>query len=487
MYPYSVSLSGRMAISSSPASSAASNSSGILRWLGLVSVYDTGKDAWLIIIARSCRMFAYGANSTFIALFFSALGFSDFRIGLFMTLTLVGDVFLTLVLTALADSVGRRRTLLFGSCMMVFSGIVFAIMENYWLLLLAAVVGVISPSGGDFGPFRAIEESVLSQLTSAEGRSNVLSWYVTSGSFGSAIGSEIAGRILQATLNKTAGGDISGGAWSSVDGYHACFWLYIVFGLVNIGCALLLSQNVELSEEKRPSAREDAGEVELSLLQDADGDRQGRLVTSGDRESTPKSKSYLARISKPTRSVMYKLWILLVVDSLADGMANLPLTSYYLDTKFHVSAATLGHIVSIAYFLAAFSTILAAPLANRIGLVNTMVFTHIPSSAAVLLFPLPSGLILTIILFFVRMGLNNMDQAPRAAFIAAVVSPDERTAVNGITTILRTFASTIGPTLTGGLAQQGRFWIAFVLAGSLRLIYDFGLWVLFVNMPIDTS
>jgi len=184
---------------------------------------------------------------------------------------------------------------------------------------------------------------------------------------------------------------------------------------------------------------------------------------------------------------MYKIWLLLVVDSLADGMASLPLTSFYLDTKFHVSASSLGHIVSIAYFLAAFSTILAAPLANRIGLVNTMVFTHVPSSAAVLLFPLPSGLTLTIILFFVRMGLNNMDQAPRAAFIAAVVSPEERTAVNGITTILRTFASTIGPTLTGGLAEQGRFWIAFVLAGSLRLIYDFGLWVLFVNMPIDTS
>jgi MFS family permease len=483
-----------MAISPSSALSSGSNSPGLLRWIGLSSVYETGKDAWLIIIARSCRMFAYGANSTFIALFFSALGFSDFRIGLFMTLTLVGDVFLTLVLTAVADNLRRRRTLLFGSCMMVFSGIVFATMENYWLLLLAAVVGVISPSGGDFGPFRAIEESVLSQLTSAEGRSNVLSWYVTSGSFGSAIGSEIAGQILQAALAKPTESDLPKRAWSSVDGYHACFGLYILFGLVNIGCALLLSADVELGEGKRSSARDEAGEVELSLLEDVDGNGQGRSgaldrpnEAKPDRKSTSGIKSYLARISKPTRSVMYKIWLLLVVDSLADGMASLPLTSYYLDTKFRVSAASLGHIVSIAYFLAAFSTIFAGPLANRIGLVNTMVFTHVPSSAAVLLFPLPSGLALTIILFFVRMGLNNMDQAPRAAFIAAVVSPDERTAVNGITTMLRTFASTIGPTLTGGLAEQGRFWIAFVLAGSLRLIYDFGLWVLFVNMPIDTS
>jgi hypothetical protein len=378
--------------------------------------------------------------------------------------------------------------------MMVFSGVVFVTMENYWLLLLAAVVGVISPSGGDFGPFRAIEESVLSQLTSAEGRSNVLSWYVTSGSFGSAIGSEVAGHILQAAITKASGADLPERAWSNVDGYHACFGLYILFGVVNIGCALLLSANVELSEGSRPSAEEEAREMELSLLRNVDGDDQGRLAmlessneAMRDRQTTSRGKSHLARISKPTRSVMYKIWLLLVVDSLADGMASLSFTSYYLDTKFHVSAASLGHIVSVAYFLAAFSTILAAPLANRIGLVNTMVFTHVPSSAAVLMFPMPAGLTLTIILFFVRMGLNNMDQAPRAAFIAAVVSPEERTAVNGITTMLRTFASTIGPTLTGGLAQQGRFWIAFVLAGSLRLIYDFGLWVLFVNMPLDTS
>jgi len=465
------------------------SSSILLRWIGLSSVYETGKDAWLIIIARSCRMFAYGANSTFLALFFSALGFSDFRIGLFMTLTLVGDVFLTLILTALADSLGRRRTLLFGSCMMVVSGLVFATMENYWLLLLAAIVGVISPSGGDFGPFRAIEESVLSQLTSAEGRSNVLSWYVTSGSFGSAIGSEIAGHILQSTFTKAD--NLPMRDWSNLDGYHACFGLYILFGLVNIGCALLLSAHVELIGL---SPKDEAEESELSLLQNIDGHGQPtpmgqeapRHATSDEKPSSMR-KSYLARISQPTRSVMWKVWLLLALDSLADGMASLSLTSYYLDAKFHVSASTLGHIVSIAYFLAAFSTILAGPLANRIGLINTMVFTHIPSSAAVLMFPLPAGLNLTMTLFFVRMGLNNMDQAPRAAFIAAVVAPEERTAVNGITTMLRTLASTIGPTLTGGLAQQGQFWIAFVLAGSLRLVYDLGLWILFVNMPIDTA
>jgi MFS family permease len=483
-----------MSWSSFPITVSSSTAGYAYHELGLASVVEAGLDAWLIIIARSCRMFAYGANSTFIALFFSSLGFSDFRIGLFMTLTLAGDVILTLILTAVADSIGRRRTLFLGSCMMVCSGIVFTTTEHYWLLLLAAIIGVISPSGGDFGPFRAIEESILSQLTTAKGRSNVLSWYVTSASFGSAIGSEIAGHIVQTTVTtQEAGSEKIGKRWTQVDAYHACFGLYILFGAINMGCSALLSKRVEL--DGVPDPKEDGQGAELALLDDVDGVGSGDS-SMPDRGATTRTglaavaetpKSGFARISPQTRSIMFKLWPLLIVDSLADGMASLSLTSYYLDRKFHVSASTLGHITSVSYFLAAFSTIFAGPLANHIGLVNTMVFTHVPSSAAVLLFPLPPQLAWTVVLFFIRTGLNNMDQAPRAAFIAAVVSPAERTAVNGITSLLRTLASTVGPTFTGGLAEQGRFWIAFVLAGTLRLVYDFGLWALFVKMPLDTT
>lgn len=453
--------------------------------LGLLSVVEAGSDAWLIIIARTCRMFAYGANSTFIALFFSTLGFSDFRIGLFMTLTLAGDSILTIIFTAVADSFGRRKTLLLGSGMMVGSGLVFTMFENYWLLLLAAIFGIISPSGGDFGPFRAIEESVLSQLTSAEARSNVLSWYVTSSSFGSAIGSEVAGHIISAAVASIGDNqsDLSRRSWTQKDAYHACFGLYIVFGLVNMACSHLLSPQVEL--EASLSKDEATQEAEMALMADANGD--GDHSTRAVAVPQETAKKGFAAISPQTRSVMFKLWILLAVDSLADGMASLSLTTYYIDRKFHVAASTIGHIMSISYFLAAFSTIFAGPLANRIGLINTMVFTHVPSSAAVLLFPLPPQLAWAIFLFLLRTGLNNMDQAPRAAFIAAVVSPAERTAVNGITSLLRTLASTIGPSFTGGLAERGSFWIAFVLAGTFRLSYDFGLWALFVGMPIDTK
>lgn len=136
--------------------------------------------------------------------------------------------------------------------------------------------------------------------------------------------------------------------------------------------------------------------------------------------------------------------------------------------------------------LGAISAVFAGPLARKIGLVNTMVFTHAPSSAAVLLFPLPptSAFWLVVLLLLVRAGLNMMDQAPRTALIAAVVRPRERTAVMGVTSTLRTLASMAGPGITGLLAAGGRFWVAFVVAGACRLAYDFGLWAVFVNVRL---
>lgn len=166
-------------------------------------------------------------------------------------------------------------------------------------------------------------------------------------------------------------------------------------------------------------------------------------------------------------------------------MVPYTLTNYYIDQKFSPRKSTLGDVTAVAYFLGACSAIFAAPLARHIGLINTMVFTHIPSSTAVLLFPFPSDLALTVLLLLVRAGLNNMDQAPRTAFISAVVPPEERTAVMGITTMVRTLAAMSGPSITGFLAGGSRFWIAFVGAGALRLGYDVGLYVMFVNQRLD--
>jgi len=446
----------------------------LARETGLTSVYTTGRDAWLIILSRSSRMFAYGASALVLALFFAELGFPDSRIGLFMTLTLFGDVILSLLLTQIADRVGRRRTLFAGSVLMVASGTTFALCENYWVLLLAAVVGVISATGGDFGPFRAIEESTVAELTRPETRPDVLVWYVTMASLGSSVGTAAAGRIIDALKEREG--------WSLLDAYHACFWLYTAMGLVNMVTNALLSEKCEL---RKPVA------VTVTITE-VDGEEEEREETSEQEQeqeqllknNPPRTRTYLAQISRETLSVMAVLWFLLMVDSVADGMVSMALTTYYLDQKFHPAKSALGDMLSVAYLLSSLSTVFSGPLSRYVGLVNTMVFTHVPSSAAVLLFPFPITVQWAFFLLLVRVGLNNMDQAPRAALIAAVVRPEERTAVMGITVLLRTLASVTGPSVTGLLADTGRFWIAFVAAGALRLAYDLGLFVMFINVKL---
>lgn len=448
----------------------------VLRESGLSSVHSAGPDAWLIILSRSCRMFAYGASSLVLALFFAELGISDEHIGLFMTLTLLGDVALSLLLTQIADRVGRRRTLFAGSVLMVLSGTTFALCENYWILLLAAVLGVISATGGDFAPFRAIEESTVAELTTPETRTDVLVWYVTLASLGSSIGTELSGRMIE-WLQARDG-------WSLKDAYHMCFWLYTIMGTVNMAANLCLSRSCELAQKPDGNAADTSGLETEALLDSAHAGAEDATARATEAKSTPKPWLKFAEISRETRSVMTILWFLLMVDSVADGMVSIPLTTYYIDQKFHPAKSTLGDVLSASNLLASLSNIFAGPLARYIGLVNTMVFTHIPSSAAVLLFPFPQSLAGTFALLLLRVGLNNMDQGPRAALIAAVVRPEERTAVLGITVILRTLASVTGPSVTGILAGNNSFWIAFVAAGALRLAYDLGLFVMFINIKL---
>jgi MFS family permease len=463
--------------------------SRIAGFLGVRSLNATGKDAYIIITLRSLRMFAAGIPSLVLALFFASLNFPDSRIGAFMTLTLLGDVLLSLLLTLVADKIGRRRILFMGSVMMACSGVAFALSENFWILLVAAVFGIISVTGADCGPFRAVEESMLSGLTDEKTRSDVLSWYVTATTMAGAIGAEVAGRMVNA-FEKSSG--------NATKAYHALFWGYAAFGVLGSILCLGLSTRCEAAGEKRAEMRErrrgsDDGEEGEMLLEamtpsTTDGFDQDRDPSRQDNirvPQSPKKQGYFSQISKTTRSILYKLWILLAVDSLSDGMTPYSLMNYYVDRKFGVSKATLGDITSASQFLCAIGAIFAGPLAKRIGLINTMVFTHLPSSLSIAFIPLPSHAGWTIGLMLFRAALNSMDQAPRTAFIAAVVKPEERTGAMGITSMVRTLAMSVGPSITGLLAGSDNFWVAFLASGTCRIIYDIGLWILFVNVKVE--
>lgn len=446
--------------------------SWLYRESGLSSVYNTGRDAWLIIISRTCRTFAFGAVGLIIALFFAELNFSDFQIGLFMTLTILGDVLLGLCLSLVADSFGRRRVLLIGGFLMIVAGASFLLFENYWVLLFAAVVGVVSATGSDMGPFRAVEESILSHLTTSDTRADVLSWYVTCAFVGASAGLVASGHIVDA-LKALPG-------WTLVRSYHAIFVIYIITGGLNMVFAMLMTSASEATESIEQAAKE-----RQRLIKPVDSDEEhggDERQYSSEPQQKNKAGSRFSTISPGTLSVMYKLWLLLILDALAESMVTYTLTNYYIDRKFDLSKSSLGNLMSLAFILGTVSTAFAGPCARHIGLLNTMVFTHLPSSIAVLLFPFPNSLALTAALLFIRTVLNNMDQAPRAAFIAAVVKPEERTAVMGITSTLRILASIMGPLITGGLAWHQNFWIAFVIGGSLRIVYDLGLWAMFFNI-----
>lgn len=454
--------------------------------LGLSAVAAAGTDAHLLLLSKFLRMFAYGSSTLVLAVYFAALGHSDQKIGLFMTLTLLGDVLISLLLTIVADALGRRRILLLSCVLMATSGIVFAITDNYYLLLVAAILGVISPSGNEIGPFRAVEESTLAHLSQPATRSDVFAWYVVLGSLGTAGGSLAAGWLVQA-LSGLEG-------WTTVEAYRMVFWVYAGLGVAKGSVVLLLSgrcepaQSAVLRRTEREQEAEEDGDETRPLL--SEGSAAARSTSASSAATPPlpernsQRKSIFAQISRNSRAILLKLCALFSIDSLASGMIPFSLITYYLDLKFSLPKGHLGSIMATAMSIATVGNIAASSIAKRIGLVPTMVFTHLPSAIFLACLPLPPTLSITLVLLFARSCLASMDQAPRSAFLSMVVLPAERTAVMGIVNTLKTVSQSAGPVITGVLAANGKFWIAFVAAGMLKASYDLGLLAMFVGFKV---
>ncbi|KAF2688400.1 para-aminobenzoate synthase [Lentithecium fluviatile CBS 122367] len=449
------------------------------RWLanelGLGTMKSVGKDVYIIILARYLRLFAYGAIALILALYFEELGFSDAQIGLFMTLTLLGDVVVSLLLTLLADSLGRRRTLFLGAASMALSGAVFALTSNYVLLLMAAIIGVISPTGNEIGPFRAIEESTLAHLVPEAQRSDVFTWYVVLAVLGTSSGLVAGGQIIDG-LQALEG-------WTELDAYRAIFWTYTGVGGLKALMTLFLSRECEHSQKEELQEEEREDNENEPLLGGYDGQDACGEAHSESKKSA-KRWNPISRISKPTRWILLKLCGLFFLDSLGSGMVPFSLINFYLERKFHLEKGKLGGIMSATWFISTIGNVFAASLAKRIGLIQAMVATHLPSSVFLALLPAPPGLPITICLLIARATLNSMDQAPRSAFLSIVVLPEERTAVMGVVNILKTLSQSGGPWVTGLLAGHSHFWVAFVTAGSLKGTYDLLLLVFFAGRVV---
>lgn len=451
------------------------------RETGLAPLWASGRDTKLLCLQRFVRIFAFGASSLILALFLSQLGYNDKLVGLFMSLTLLGDVFISFLLTLFADAIGRKNILAVGSLLMAASGVVFATSSAFPVLLLAAVVGVIAPSGGEIGPFRAVEESALAQLTSKEHRADVFTWYTLLGSVGASLGQLVSGWVIERLVDQEQ--------WSLLDAYRVTFLVYSVLGLVKLLLTLCLSSAVEarpsassIEAPARPSAAASTPECDTENTDappDAQDDPSRPLLVQ--RPPAAARRRLLPHISRESRGILAKLCLLFSVDSFASGVVTISWIAVFFSDKFGLASGALGTLFFVTSFVAALSNLVSASLARRIGLIRTMVLTHLPSSIFLALIPVPDSQWGAMALATLRSCTATMDTAPRQAFLAAAVLDSERTAVMGFVNVVRILSQTLGPLTTGALRSTGYFWVSFVLAGSLKSAYDLGMLAMFAG------
>lgn len=387
-------------------------------------------DGWLLFASRVVRLFAYGFLSIILALHLAAVGMTERQIGFVLTLTLVGDAALSLLVTQIADRVGRRRMLIASASLMIFAGVTFALTSDAWLLIMAAFIGTLSPTGHEAGPFLSLEQAALAQLIPGTQRTRVFAWYNLVGSFAAALGAWSGGMVVT-TLQHTG--------FTPLGSYHIMFATYA-------GCGLLLG-------------------VVLSFL-------SSRIEVESPGLQGPSRFFGLHRSWKIIRN----LSILFAVDSFAGALVLQSLLAYWFYSRFGVSPATLGQLFFGANILAGCSALVAARVAARIGLINTMAFTHLPANVFLLLTPLMPTFPLAAMMLLLRYSTAQMDVPTRQAYLMAIVAPDERSAAAGVTALARTMASAFGPMVTGIFFSASLMSMPFFLAGGIKILYDLALY-----------
>ncbi len=360
------------------------------------------------------------------------MGVGEARIGLLLTLTLLGDVAVSLLVTTRADRAGRRRMLVLGAALMVLAGAAFAWTTSFAVLALAATVGVLSPSGNEVGPFLPIEQAALAQELPADRRTGTFAWYQLTGALATAFGALAGGGAAEALQRAGV---------APLDSTRAVFAAYAAVGVALALVAARLSPAVEPAR----SATASAAAPRLGLHR--------------------------------SRPVVLRLSALFTLDAFAGGLVVQSFVAWWFHERFGVGPAWLGGIFFGANLLAGVSALSAGWLARRFGLVNTMVFTHLPSNVLLALVPLAPTLPLAVGLLLLRFSISQMDVPTRQSYTMAVVEPDERSAAAGVTGVARTVGAALAPLAAGPLyATASLASVPFLAAGGLKVIYDLLLW-----------
>jgi MFS family permease len=396
------------------------------------------KDITLLFTTRIIRLFCYGFLSVVLALYLVQAGLSESQVGLLFTLTLAGDAGITLWLTTSADRFGRRRTLIVGALLMCGAGLVFIFTRNPVLLMLAAIIGVISPSGNEIGPFLSVEQAGLSQLVADARRTTVFAWYNLCGSFATATGALSGGWLAQLLQNR---------GYTAFESYRSVLLGYALGGVVLMALFLFVSAAIEVP----PQVLQTAVKRTLGLHK--------------------------------SRGIVFRLSALFSLDAFAGGFIIQSMMAFWFHVRFGIEPGVIGSIFFGANVLAGFSALAAGTLSKKFGLINTMVFTHIPSNVLLMLVPLMPTLPLAIAVLLLRFSISQMDVPTRQSYTMAVVAPDERSAAAGVTAIARSVGAAVSPSLTGlFLSIPALLSAPFFVSGALKIVYDLLLYRSFRQM-----
>jgi predicted MFS family arabinose efflux permease len=353
--------------------------------------------------------------------YLTLLGFSALEVGIIVTATLLGSGVMTLTLGMVAHRYGGRKLLQAASLLMVATAVAVSAASDFWPLLLIAFVGTLNPSSGDVTVFVPLEHSLLAQATIPGSRTALFARYSLAGALVGAFGAQAA--VMPDLMGRFFG-------MTPAAALQTMFLLYGALGLA----AFALYRGLSPRLESRPEER-----------------------------SSPLGRS---------KRIVYTLAALFSLDAFGGGFAVQSLLALWLYDRYGLSVSAAGTIFFWTGILTAFSHLAAAWLANRIGLVNTMVFTHLPSNVFLILVPLMPNLPLALLFLFLRSALSSMDVPARTSYVMAVVTPAERPAAASVTAVPRSLAAAISPAFAGYLLTLSTFGWPLVICGTLKIVYD---------------
>ncbi|GAA5999583.1 uncharacterized protein JCM10292_004247 [Rhodotorula paludigena] len=433
--------------------------------LGVEALADAHarRDLFLLVVSRFIRMLGFGAIAPILVLYLNLLGFTDRSVGLFLSLTLAGDVALSLVISWLADSIGRRR-------------FVFYLSRNYVVLLVAAALGVISPSGNEVGPFSSVEVGILSQLVEPENRVFVLMHYQVLGFVGLAVGSLVAGSAIS-TLDGMADKSLE-------ECYGYVFLAYGLIAVVKVILSLSLSEHVELDPRQAALPQVGPPTERQPLLRRRP--LYGRTASATPHLQVPAAAKVDVSPPSPTASdpevpssvPLLRLALVVAlfsVDSFASSLTPASYVSLYFKDLYHASIRLITTVLAGSALGAVVTSLAAGALAKRIGLVLTMVTTHIPAQLLTAGMAFAPSLPSVVALYILRTCISSMDSSIRGALLSAMVPKTSRTRLLGVVDVARTLAAAPGPFVTGRLVEIDAFRWVFVLSGAIKIAYDIAL------------